>query len=156
MWKMTFNKVRGKKLPFVNSGKWHVLLHKATHFKLTISSSFQSQSTLFWELFKWEKICNSVQIGGIVMFNNLFYVNFFFEIGIDFCLYMLSIIALRKKIGICKNRYWQVRLPKNRESAKKIAIGASLKCNIRTLLLFCYTVLTYTLHNFFLFWCNYY
>ncbi len=32
-----------------------VLLHKATTFKLTISSSFQSQSTLFWELFKWEK-----------------------------------------------------------------------------------------------------
>ncbi len=52
-----------------------VLLHTATHFKLTISSSFQSQSTLFWELFKWEKICNLVQIGGIVMFNNLFYVN---------------------------------------------------------------------------------
>ncbi len=54
-----------------------VLLHTATHFKLTISSSFQSQSTLFWELFKWEKICNSVQIGEIVMFNNLFYVNIF-------------------------------------------------------------------------------
>ncbi len=50
-----------------------VLLHKATHFKLTISSSFQSQSTLFWELFKWEKISKLVQIGGIVMCNNLFY-----------------------------------------------------------------------------------
>ncbi len=47
-----------------------VLLHKATNFKLTISFSFQSQSTLFWELFKWEKICTLVQIGGIVMFNN--------------------------------------------------------------------------------------
>ncbi len=47
-----------------------VLLHTVTRFKLTISSSFQSQSTLFLKLFKWEKICNSVQIGGIVMFNN--------------------------------------------------------------------------------------
>ncbi len=74
----------------------------------------------------------SVQIGGIVMFNNLFYyVNNFVEICIDFFLYMLSIyitiiIILRKKIGICKNRYRQVRLPKKSESAKKIAIGASL------------------------------
>ncbi len=40
-----------------------------TCFVAYISSSFQSQSTLFWELFKWEKICNSVQIEGIVMFN---------------------------------------------------------------------------------------
>ncbi len=106
-----------------------VLLHTATHFKWTISSSFQSQSTLFWELFKWEKICNLVEIGGIVMFNNLFYVNnFCIEICIDFCLYMLSIIVLGKKIGIGKNRYWQVTFPKNRksESVKKIAIGASL------------------------------
>ncbi len=38
-----------------------VLLHKAIHFKWTIP--FQSQSTLFWELFKWEKICKLVQIG---------------------------------------------------------------------------------------------
>ncbi len=45
-----------------------VLLHKATRFKLTISSSFQSQSTLLWELFKWEKICKLVQIGGIVIY----------------------------------------------------------------------------------------
>ncbi len=50
-----------------------VLLHTETHFKLTISASFQSQSTLFWELFQWEKICKLVQIGGIVIFNNLFY-----------------------------------------------------------------------------------
>ncbi len=49
-----------------------VLFHTATHFKLTISSSFQSQSTSFWELFKWENICNLVQIEGIVMFNNFF------------------------------------------------------------------------------------
>ncbi len=55
-----------------------VLLHTATHFKLTISSSFQSQSTLFRELFKWEKICNFFEIGGIVMLNNLFY--FIFEL----------------------------------------------------------------------------
>ncbi len=105
-----------------------VLLHTATHFKLTISSSFQSQSTLFWELFKWEKICNLVQIGGIVMFNNFFYYvnNFCIEICIDFCLYMLSIIVLRKKIVIGKNRYRQVTLPKKSESAKKIAIGESL------------------------------
>ncbi len=71
----------------------------------------------------------SVQIGGIVMFNNLiYYVNHFVEICIDFCLYMLSIIVLRKKIGICKNQYRQARLPKNwkSESAKKIEIGASL------------------------------
>ncbi len=36
------------------------------------------------------------------MFNNLFYYanNFCIEICIDFCLYMLSIIVLRKKIGI--------------------------------------------------------
>ncbi len=64
------------------------------------------------------------------MFNNLFYYvnNFCIEICIDFCLYMLSIIVLGKKIGIGKNRYRQVTLPKNRksESAKKIAIGASL------------------------------
>ncbi len=40
-----------------------VLLHKATHLKFTISSSFLSQSTLFLELFKWEKICKLVQIG---------------------------------------------------------------------------------------------
>ncbi len=41
---------------------------------------------------------------------------------------MLSFIVLRKKIRISKNRYRQVRLPKNRklESAKKIAISASL------------------------------
>ncbi len=38
---------------------------------------------------------------------------------------MLSIIGLRKKIGIGKNRYRQVTLPKNRkyESAKKITIS---------------------------------
>ncbi len=57
-----------------------VLLHKATHFRLTIFSSFQSQSTLFWEMFKWEKICKLVQIGEIVIFYNLFYyVNNLFE-----------------------------------------------------------------------------
>ncbi len=50
-----------------------VLLHKATNFKLTLSFSFQSQSTLFWELCKWEKICKLVQIGGIVIFYHLFY-----------------------------------------------------------------------------------
>ncbi len=53
-----------------------VLLH-TTRFKLTISSSFQSRNILFWELFKWEKICKLVQIGGIVIFDNLFYVNYF-------------------------------------------------------------------------------
>ncbi len=40
-----------------------VLLHSATNFKLTISSSFRSQITLFWELFTWEKICN---LGGTI------------------------------------------------------------------------------------------
>ncbi len=91
-----------------------VLLHTATNFKLTISSSFQSQSTLFWELFKWEKICNLVQIEGIVMFKNLFYyVNMFFCWNVHIlCLYMLSIIVLRKKLKIGKNRYRQVTLPK--------------------------------------------
>ncbi len=55
-----------------------VLLLKTSHFKSTLSSTFQSQSTLFWELFKWEKICKLVQIGGIVMLNNTFYyVNIF-------------------------------------------------------------------------------
>ncbi len=49
-----------------------VLLHTVTRFKLTISSSFQSQSTLFLKLFKWEKICELVQIGGIVIFNHFF------------------------------------------------------------------------------------
>ncbi len=41
---------------------------------------------------------------------------------------MLSIIVFRKKIGIGKNRYRRSHLQKNRklESAKKIAIGASL------------------------------
>ncbi len=46
---------------------------------------------------------------------------------------MLSVIVLRKKSGIGKNQYRQVTLPKNRKSAKKIAIGASLmitKCKI--------------------------
>ncbi len=73
MWKMTFNKVRGiyKQWEMTSA-----LLHTATNFKLIIiikeiiiSSSFQSQSILFWELFKWEKICNIFQIWGIVMFN---------------------------------------------------------------------------------------
>ncbi len=103
-----------------------VLLHTATHFKLIISSSFQAQSTLFLELFKWEKICKLVKIGGIVMFNNfVYYVNIFsVEICIDFCLYMLSIIVLRKKIDIGKNRYRQVTLPKKME----IGIGQQ-NCN---------------------------
>ncbi len=112
-----------------------VLLHTATHFKLTISSSFQSQSTLFSELFKREKICNLDQIGGIVMFNNFFYYanNFCIEICIDFCLYMLSIIVPGKKIGIGKNRYRQksisakIGIGKNRYRQKsvsaKIGIG---------------------------------
>ncbi len=39
---------------------------------------------------------------------------------------MLSIIDLRKKIGIDKKQYRQATLPKKSESAKKIAIGASL------------------------------
>ncbi len=42
---------------------------------------------------------------------------------------MLSIIVLRKKIGIGKNRYRQVTLTKKNqksESAKKIAVRASL------------------------------
>ncbi len=54
------------------------------------------------------------------MFNNLFYLvkNVFVEICIDFCLYMLSIIVLRKKIRIGKNTY----RPKNHKSAKKISI----------------------------------
>ncbi len=73
MWKMTFNKVIGKKWPFINSGKWHLFYYIKQLIKLTISASFQSQSTLFWELFKWEKISKLVQIGGIVMFNNEFY-----------------------------------------------------------------------------------
>ncbi len=50
-----------------------VLLHKATHFKLTISSSFQSQSTLFYSCLSERKSVKIVQIGGIAMFNNLFY-----------------------------------------------------------------------------------
>ncbi len=72
MWKITFNKVRGKITIYKQWEITSVLFHTETHFKLTISSSFQSQSTLFWELFKWENICNLVQIGGIVMFNNFF------------------------------------------------------------------------------------
>ncbi len=56
--------------------------------------------------------CKLVQIGGIVMFNNLFY--YLNNFSIDFCLNMLSIIVLRKKIGIVKNLH------------RKIAIGASL------------------------------
>ncbi len=68
------------------------------------------------------------------MFNNLFYYvnNFCIKICIDFCLYLLSIIVLRKKIGIGKDRYRQVTLPKNwkSESAKKMAIGASLVCSV--------------------------
>ncbi len=57
------------------------------------------------------------------MFNNLFYyVNklktFVVEICIAFCLYMWSIIVLRKKIGIGKNQYHKVRLPKNHKIGK--------------------------------------
>ncbi len=33
-----------------------VLLHKATRFNLTISSSFQSQSTLFWVVYMRENL----------------------------------------------------------------------------------------------------
>ncbi len=51
----TFNKVMGKRWLFINLAMTSDLLHKATHFMLTISSSFQSQRTLFWELFKWEE-----------------------------------------------------------------------------------------------------
>ncbi len=56
------------------------------------------------------------------MFNNVFYYvnHFFVEICIDFRLYMLSIIVLRKKIGICKNRYRQGTLTKNRNRPRKL------------------------------------
>ncbi len=62
----------GEKMPiYKHSGQWHLFCY----IKLLISTSFQSQSTLFWELFKWENICNLAQIvKQIVMFNNLFYV----------------------------------------------------------------------------------
>ncbi len=98
-----FNKVRGKKWPFINGGKWH-FFHTETNFKLTIVL-FPVTEHFILELFKWEKICNSVQIGGSVMFN-LFYVKKKnVEMCIYFCLYMLSIIVLRKRIGT--NRYRQ-------------------------------------------------
>ncbi len=63
----TFNSVKKEITIYTQWEMTSVLLHKATRFKLIISYSFQSQSTLFWELFKWEKICNWVQIGGIVL-----------------------------------------------------------------------------------------
>ncbi len=45
----------GEKMPiYKHSGQWHLFCY----IKLLISTSFQSQSTLFWELFKWENICN--------------------------------------------------------------------------------------------------
>ncbi len=50
-----------------------VLFHKATHFKLTISFLFPVTEHLFWKLCKWDTICKLVQIGGIVIFNNVFY-----------------------------------------------------------------------------------
>ncbi len=62
------------------------------------------------------------------MLNNLFYYvnNFCIEICIDVCcLYMQSIIVLRKKIGIGKIDIGRSHFHKS-ESAKKIAIGASL------------------------------
>ncbi len=76
------------------------------------------------------------------MFNNLLYYVFFFvfEICIYFCLFMLSIIVLRKKIGIGKNRYRQGTLPKNRKSVKKIAISESLLPTLAMLGLFCVCV----------------
>ncbi len=72
MWKINLIRLGEKITIYKQWEMTSVLLHTATHFKWTISSSFQSQSTLFWELFKWENICNLVQIGGIVMFNNFF------------------------------------------------------------------------------------
>ncbi len=51
-----------------------VLLYTATSFQLiVISTSFQSQSTLFWE-----NICNLVQIGANAMFNNFVLCKYFF------------------------------------------------------------------------------
>ncbi len=49
-----------------------VLLHKATNFKLTISSSETDHFIL--ELFKWDKICKLVQIGGIVIFFQISFI----------------------------------------------------------------------------------
>ncbi len=123
----TFNKVREEITIYKQWEITSVLINKATHLKLTIYSSFQSQSTLFWEMFKWEKICKLVQIGGIIFFYNFFYYvnNFCWYLHRSF-LYMLSIIVLRKKIVISKIRYRQVTLTKKSESSKKIAIGASL------------------------------
>ncbi len=78
------------------------------------------------------------------MFNLFYYVNnFCIEICIDFCLYMLSIIDLRMKIGIGKNRYRQVTLPKKSESAKKIAIGASLYLIIAEVIMVCGVILIF-------------
>ncbi len=59
------------------------------------------------------------------MFTNVLYIYIYFfcmqkvcflhEKSIDFCLYMLSIIVFRKKIGIFKKRYRQVKIDKNME-----------------------------------------
>ncbi len=73
---------------------------------------------------QWEKICKLVQIGGIVILYNLCKL-FWLIFAYIFFFYMRSITDLRRKIGIGKNRYRQVTLPKISE-IKKIAIGASL------------------------------
>ncbi len=92
-----------------------ILIYTATHFNYF--SSFQSQSTLFWELFKWEKICNLVQIGGIVMFKNLFY---YVTWNLHRFLFVYAVNYSSEK----ENRYRQVTLPKKSE----IGIGQE-NCN---------------------------
>ncbi len=62
---------------YKHSGKWHLFCYiKQLIFSLIFL--FPVTEHLFGELFKQEKTCKLVQIGGIVMFNNvIYYVNNF-------------------------------------------------------------------------------
>ncbi len=117
---MTFNKVRGGGIIiYKHSGKWHLFWYIQLLI-LTISSSFLSQSTLFWELFKWEKICNLVQIGGIVMFKNLFY---YVTWNLHRFLFVYAVNYSSEK----ENQNWQKSVSAGHTS-KKIGIGQE-NCN---------------------------
>ncbi len=60
-------------------GMTSVLLNStATPFVISTSFLVTEHFILLFKLFKSENICNFVQIGGIVIFNNLYDVFFFF------------------------------------------------------------------------------
>ncbi len=69
-----------------------VLLYTATPFQwIVISTSFLVKEHFLLELFKWENICNFVQIGAIVMFNNFYDAIFFFSLKKDRFLFVYAV-----------------------------------------------------------------